>query len=181
MSFLYNFLRPLFIKVILTKGGRMSQRLNYFKVAPKAMEIFFSLEKYISTIYKEKKSLDYSLIELVKIRVAQVNGCAFCLDMHTKDARAAGETEQRIFALNAWKDAPFFNAHEKAALDWAEKLTKISEFEIADSDYEMMREYFSEESLLDLTIIINAINNWTRIAKAFKPEVGGYQPGDYGL
>ena len=124
----------------------------------------------------ETSGLEHSLMELVKIRTSQINGCAYCLDMHTKDARALGETEQRIYALNAWRETPFFTDRERAALEWAEALARISVDQVPDSVYEIARKEFSEKELVDLTMAVIAINGWNRIAIPFRNEVGSYQP-----
>ena len=124
----------------------------------------------------ETSGLEHSLIELVKIRASQINGCAYCLDMHTKDARALGETEQRIYTLNAWRETPFFNDRERAALEWTEALTLISTSHAADEIYERVRVHFEERELVGLTFAIMAINSWNRLAIALRAPVGTYQP-----
>ena len=159
----------------------MSQRLNHFQASPGAMNTLIEAEKYISSCYKIKNTLDKTLSELVKIRVSQINGCAYCLDMHSKDARALGETEQRLHSLIAWRETNFFSEKERAALAWAEANTLIHQNEIDDQLYQSTREHFSEEQLVDLTLVITTINSWNRIAISFKPEVGGYQVGDFDL
>ena len=159
----------------------MSQRLNHFQASPGAMNTLIEVEKYISSCYKIKNTLDKTLSELVKIRVSQINGCAYCLDMHSKDARALGETEQRLHSLIAWRETNFFSEKERAALAWAEANTLIHQNEIDDQLYQSTREHFSEEQLVDLTLVITTINSWNRIAISFKPEVGGYQVGDFDL
>ncbi|KJZ13942.1 carboxymuconolactone decarboxylase [Marinomonas sp. S3726] len=159
----------------------MSQRLNHFQASPGAMNTLIEAEKYISSCYKIKNTLDSTLSELVKIRVSQINGCAYCLDMHCKDARALGETEQRLHSLIAWRETNFFSEKERAALAWAEANTLIHQNEIDDQLYKSTREHFSEEQLVDLTLVITTINSWNRIAISFKPEVGGYQVGNFDL
>jgi AhpD family alkylhydroperoxidase len=124
----------------------------------------------------ESSGLERSLIELVKIRASQMNGCAYCIDMHTKDARAMAETEQRIYALNAWRETPFFNERERAALEWTESLTKVGETQVPDSVYELVRPHFTEAELVALTFAVIAINGWNRLAVAFRAPVGTYQP-----
>jgi AhpD family alkylhydroperoxidase len=124
----------------------------------------------------ESSGLERSLIELVKIRASQMNGCAYCIDMHTKDARAMAETEQRIYALNAWRETPFFNERERAALEWTESLTKVGETHVPDSVYELVRPHFTEAELVALTFAVIAINGWNRLAVAFRAPVGTYQP-----
>ena len=120
--------------------------------------------------------LEASLLELVKMRASQINGCAHCLDMHSKDARAAGETEQRLYLLNAWREAPFYSARERAALAWTEALTLVSESQVPDTVYEEARRHFSEQELVDLSLAIVAINGWNRLAIGFRAETGSYQP-----
>ena len=120
--------------------------------------------------------LERSLQDLVKVRASQLNGCAYCIDMHTKDARAQGETEQRIYALSAWQDTPFFTPRERAALAWTEALTNIQQGHASDDVYEEVRPAFTEEELTRLTLSIAYINAWNRIALAFRAEPGSYQP-----
>ena len=124
----------------------------------------------------EAAGLERTLLELVKIRASQINGCAYCLDMHTKDARALGETEQRIYALNAWRETPFFSDRERAALDWAETVTRIAETHVPDAAFERAREHFSESELVALTFAVVVINSWNRLAVSFRVPVGSYQP-----
>ena len=159
----------------------MSQRLNYFQASPGAMNTLIQTEKYISSCWKDKKTLDKKLLELIKIRVSQINGCAYCLDMHTKDARALGETEQRLHSLIAWRETNFYSDRESAALAWAEANTLINQNEISDQLYQATKAMFTDEQLVDLTLVITAINSWNRIALSFKPEVGSYQAGDFDL
>ncbi len=123
-----------------------------------------------------QSGLDHRLLELVKIRASQINGCAYCLDMHTKDARAAGETEQRIYALNAWRETPFFDDRERAALAWTEAVTLVGEGHVPDEVYEAVSRHFDQEQLVHLTFAIVAINGWNRLAIAFRSEPGTYQP-----
>jgi len=124
----------------------------------------------------DSSGLEHSLLELVKICASQMNGCAYCIDMHTKDARAAGESEQRIYALSAWREAPFFSARERAALDWTESLTAIAETHVPDEVFSRVREHFEEPELVALTFAIVAINGWNRLATAVRTPVGNYQP-----
>src|SRR5690349_6006298 len=118
----------------------MKQRLNYAEIAPDAIKAMRELEKYVYG-----SGLERPLYELVKTRASQINGCAYCLDMHTKDARKAGETEQRLYALSAWKETPFYTERERAALEWTEALTVISENEVPDTLYESVRKHFNEK------------------------------------
>lgn len=147
-----------------------NQRLNYGKIAPESMKGLIEIEKYVAN-----SGLDKTVFELVKTRASQINGCAYCLDMHTKDARSQGETEQRLYGLSAWKDAPYYTDTERAALEWTEALTLISENEIDDALYERVKKYFDDKTMMALTMSIIAINGWNRLAIAFKTEVGNYE------
>lgn len=113
---------------------------------------------------------------MVKTRASQINGCAYCIDMHTKDARMAGETEQRLYALNAWRETPFYTERERAALEWTEALTLISENDVPDGLYEAIRKFFNEKEMVALTMAIVAINGWNRLAISFRTVPGSYQP-----
>lgn len=130
-----------------------------------------TLEKYVRTCGIEPK-----LLELIKIRASQINGCAYCLDMHTKDARAQGETEQRIYALNAWRETPFFTEKERAALAWTESVTQVSTSQVPDEVYEIVRQHFDEKEIVNITTAIVAINGWNRFAVSFRSVPGAYQP-----
>lgn len=149
----------------------MKERLNYAKVAPDALKAMLELEKYVAA-----SGLERSLYELVKTKASQLNGCAYCLDMHTKDARKAGETEQRLYALNAWRETPFYTDRERAALEWTEALTLISENDVPDSLYNEVRKYFDEKEMVALSIAIVAINGWNRLAVGFRTVPGSYKP-----
>jgi AhpD family alkylhydroperoxidase len=150
----------------------MEPRLNFYKAAPDATKAMRGLKHYIN----QSSGLEPSLRELVKIRASQINGCAYCIDMHTKDARAAGETEQRIYALNAWRETPFFTGRERAALEWTEAITLIADGHAPDELFFRVREYFDEEKLVNLTLAIVAINGWNRLAIAFRSVPGSYEP-----
>jgi len=149
----------------------MEQRLNYAEIAPDALKAMLELEKYVAD-----SGLERSLYELVKTRASQINNCAYCLDMHTKDARKAGETEQRLYSLSAWKETPFYTDRERAALAWTEALTLISENEVADALYEATRKYFNEKELVALSMAIVVINGWNRLAISFRTVPGTYEP-----
>lgn len=149
----------------------MKQRLNYDTVAPEALKGMLELEKYVA-----HSGLEQSLYELVKLRASQINGCAYCIDMHAKDARKAGETEQRLYALAAWRETPFFTERERAALKWTEAMTRIAENEISDALYESVAEQFNEKEHVALTMAIVAINGWNRLAIGFRKEPGSYNP-----
>jgi len=146
----------------------MESRLDYQKLP--GIETMVGLEKYV-----RECGLDHKLLELVRLRASQINGCAYCIDMHTKDARADGETEQRLYAVSVWQEAPFFTEKEKAALAWTEALTLISQVHISDSLYERVRRHFNEQELLNLTLAVVAINGWNRLAKSFRTVPGTYQ------
>ncbi len=149
----------------------MTQRIEYTKVSPTVMRAMFGLGAAV-----ENSGLEHSLVDLVKVRASQINGCAYCLDMHTKDAMARGETEQRLFLLNAWREAPFYTARERAALSWCETLTLIAERSAPDEVFEEVRKEFTDEELANLTLAIVTINGWNRIAIGFRADVGNYQP-----
>lgn len=149
----------------------MKQRINAYEKGQGAIKAMMGLEVYLA-----KSPLDKNLLHLIKYRVSQLNGCAYCLDMHSKDLRAAGETEQRLFVLDAWREAPFYTERERAALAWAESLTKITEGHVPDAVFEEARKEFSEEELIDLTLAVTTINAWNRIAIAFRNEAGTYEP-----
>ena len=144
-------------------------RMDYRKAAPDAYKAMLALEAAV-----RHGSLEHSLIELVKMRVSQINGCAYCLDMHSKEARAAGETEQRLHLLPAWREAPLYTERERAALGWAEAVTLVSVDGVADALYDEVRAQFDEKAMVELTLAVIAINGWNRLAVAFRPEVGGY-------
>ncbi len=149
----------------------MEQRMNYMAAAPEGLAVLRNLQDYV-----ERSGLEHSLLELVKTRASQINGCAYCLDMHTKDARAAGETEQRLYLLSAWREAPFYSARERAALAWTEALTRISDGPVDDELYEEIRRQFDEKELTDLTLAVVAINGWNRLAIPFRRSIGSYRP-----
>ena len=150
----------------------MEPRLNISKIAPAAYKAMASLEVYV----KHSSNLEKPLLELVRMRASQINGCAFCLDMHSKDARAAGETEQRLYTLSAWRETPFFTDRERAALAWTEAITLISSSHAPDDVYEEARKEFTEEELVNLTVAIVAINGWNRLSIGFRTVPGTYQP-----
>jgi AhpD family alkylhydroperoxidase len=143
----------------------MTQRLNFYGIAPKAFDPLMAIETIINA-----GTLEHSLLELVKIRASQINGCANCLHMHTSDARKAGETEARIYLLNAWRESHLYSPRERAALAWTEALTLIAQTHAPDADYEAARAVFSDEELIHLTLAISNINAWNRIAVGFRAE-----------
>lgn len=152
----------------------MQQRVNYVKTNPEAFGLMRKFEDYAKTT-----GFDRKIIELIKIRVSQLNGCAFCLDMHTKDARHIGETEQRIYLLNAWREAPFYSEQERAVLELTEAVTQISTGGVSDALYQEIRQHFDEKQYVDLIILINTINCWNRLAISVNAVPGDYQAGAY--
>jgi AhpD family alkylhydroperoxidase len=148
----------------------MKPRIDFARVSPRALQAMLGLQTYVNN-----SGLEHSLLELVKMRASQINGCAYCLDMHTKDALAAGETAQRLFLLDAWEEAPFYSERERAALQWTEALTRVSEDHVPDAAYEVARAHFSEEELVNLSLAIVAINGWNRLMIGFRAEAGTYQ------
>lgn len=139
---------------------------------PDAVKAMYGLERVARA-----SGLDRKLLHLIKTRVSQINGCAYCIDMHTKDARAGGETEQRLYGLSAWRETPFYTPRERAALEWAETLTLIASHHVADELYARVREHFAEPELVGLTVAVVAINGWNRVAISLRAEVGSYQAG----
>ncbi|HEY6271771.1 MAG TPA: carboxymuconolactone decarboxylase family protein [Terriglobales bacterium] len=149
----------------------LSARIDVTKVAPEAYHAMSGLQRYV-----RQSGLEQPLLELVRMRSSQINGCAYCLDMHSKDARAAGETEQRLYALNAWREAPFYTERERTALAWTEALTLVSQSHVPDEVYELARKQFSEKEIVDLTLAVAEINAWNRIAISLRAVPGTYQP-----
>lgn len=153
----------------------MQARMGITSVAPEAYKAMSGLEAYVRRCGLEKR-----LLELVKLRASQMNGCAFCIDMHWKDARAAGESEQRLYGLNAWRESPYYSDRERAALEWTEAVTFVAEGNVPDRVYEAVRPHFSEKELADLTWAIAAINAWNRMAIAFRVVPGTHKPSPQG-
>jgi len=149
----------------------MEPRIDFRKHAQEAQKAMHGLEKYIS-----ESGLDHKLIHLIKMRASQINGCAYCIDMHSKDARALGETEQRLYELDAWRETPFYTDAERAALAWTETLTLVSQTHVPDAAYEEVKKHFSEKEIVDLTIIVGTINMWNRLAIAMRAVPGSYTP-----
>jgi AhpD family alkylhydroperoxidase len=145
--------------------------MNYAKAAPGVMRAMSGLDDYLAGC-----GLEPALRELVKLRASQINGCAYCVDMHSLDARALGETEQRLYALPVWQEAPFFSDRERAALLWTEKLTLISLDHVPDQVYEQVRPHFSDEEMANLTLAIATINAWNRFGIGFRDVPGRYKP-----
>lgn len=152
----------------------MKARIEIAHASPKIIQLLLGIESYL-----HGSGLESRLLHLVKVRASQINGCAQCLDMHTKDARAEGESEQRLYALNAWRETPFFDARERAALEWTEAVTRVAESHVPDDVYELVRQHFTEQELVDLTLGITNINAWNRLNIAFRTVPGIYRAGMY--
>ncbi|MCW3462995.1 carboxymuconolactone decarboxylase family protein [Chitinophaga nivalis] len=148
----------------------MTARMNIHEKGQNALKAMYGLGGYLA-----KSTVEQSLLHLLYFRVSQINGCAFCLDMHAKDLRAAGETEQRLYLLNAWREAPFYSARERAALEWAEAVTKIPNGQVPDEVYATASAQFTEQELIDLTIAVITINSYNRINIAFGVVAGSYE------
>ncbi|VXC75743.1 conserved hypothetical protein [Burkholderia sp. 8Y] len=141
----------------------MEQRLDFYKASPAAVKALLGVEERIG-----KSSIEKSLAELVRLRASQINGCAFCVDMHTSDARKGGETERRLATVVVWRETPFFTDRERAALEWTEAVTLVSHDHVPDAVWKAVRPHFSDEELVDLTLLVSAINSWNRLAIAFR-------------
>ena len=150
----------------------MKPRLDYHQASNDAYQAMLGIEKYVRTC-----GLEHPLLELVKTRASQINRCAYCIDMHTKDARAAGEAEQRLYGLSAWRETPFYSERERAALEWTETLTLISQNDVPDELYERVRLHFTDAELVNLTLAIITINGWNRLAIPFRSVPGSYHGG----
>ena len=149
----------------------MEARFNFAKTAPGVYEAMEGLEKYL-----EQCGLEKRLMYLIQLRASQINGCAYCLDMHWKDLRASGEDEQRLYSLDAWRECPYYTDRERAALAWTEAVTLIAQGHAPDAVYQEARSHFSEKELSDLTLAVAAINAWNRLSIASRIVPGGYQP-----
>jgi AhpD family alkylhydroperoxidase len=150
----------------------MKARIDLMRVNPGIIHAMLGLERQV-----QKGKLDGKLLDLVRMRASQINGCAYCLDMHSKDARAAGETEQRLYGLSAWQEAPYYSDRERAALAWTEALTLVTEGHVPDDVYERVRAQFSDDEIAHLSLAIVAINGWNRLNVAARTTAGGYVPG----
>lgn len=148
----------------------MTERLNARKAAPNAYRAMSAMQRFV-----DESSLPRTLLELVKMRASQINGCAYCLDMHSKDATALGVPAQKLFVLEAWREAPFYDDRERAALEWTEALTLIAQNQVPDEVYKAVRPHFSDQELVELTMAVVTINSWNRLAISFRQEVGAYQ------
>lgn len=146
-------------------------RIDVGSVSAAAREAMCGLQKYIS-----QSGLEHSLLDLIDLRASQINGCAWCVDMHTKDARSRGESEQRLYAVSVWRDTPFFTERERAALAWTEAVTEVGRDHVPDAVFESVRPHFTDKELVDLTMAVIAINGWNRLNVAFRREAGDYQP-----
>jgi AhpD family alkylhydroperoxidase len=154
----------------LSKGGIVETRFNFMKAAPGVYTAMLGLEKYL-----QECGLEGALLHLIKLRASQINGCAYCLDMHWKDLRASGEKEQRMYSLDAWRECPYYTERERAALGWTEAVTLITDGHAPDAVYEEVRTQFSEKEICDLTLAVAAINAWNRLAISSRTVPGGYQ------
>jgi AhpD family alkylhydroperoxidase len=150
----------------------MEPRIDIMSVSPGAINAMLGLTKYLS-----QSGLDKKLLDLIDLRVSQINGCAYCIDMHWKDLRAAGESEQRLYGLDAWRESPYYTEQERAALGWAEAVTRVTDTHVPDEVFEEARRQFSDQELADLTLNVVAINGWNRLNIAFRNKAGTYQPG----
>ena len=150
-------------------------RLDFARIAPEAVRAQLGLEAYV-----RGSGLEPSLIELVKLRASMINGCAYCVDMHTKDARFAGEREQRLYAVSVWREAPFFTPRERAALSWTDALTDMAHTDVSDDLFHEVRPHFSDRELVDLTMVVVTINGWNRLSVSFRTPVGDYVAGTSG-
>lgn len=153
----------------------MQPRLNFSDLSHDAVKILLGLEAYL-----RQTGIEKPLLHLVKLRASQINGCAYCIDMHTKDARAGGETEQRLYCLQAWRESPFYTDRERAALEWTESVTRVADTGVPDDVFERTRAQFSEKALADLNFAVVAINAWNRLCVPFRVVPGAYQPPKQG-
>ena len=149
----------------------MEPRIDARRHAQEAQKAMYALEKYLA-----ESGLEQGLMHLMKMRASQINGCAYCIDMHSKDARAFGETEQRLYELDAWRETPFYTDRERAALAWTEAVTLVSQTHVPDSVYEEVRKFFNEKEIVDLTLVVTTINAWNRLAIALRAVPGHYRP-----
>jgi AhpD family alkylhydroperoxidase len=148
----------------------MAERINAHQVAPDAYQAMGALQHFVN-----QSTLPRELLELARMRASQINGCAYCMDMHSKDAMALGIPAQKLFVLDAWREAPFYTDRERAALEWTEAVTLIAEHQVPDAVYQAVQPHFSDRELIELTMTIITINGWNRLAISFRQEVGTYQ------
>jgi len=152
----------------------MGQRISFYEKGQRASKTLYGFTSYLS-----KSPIEKHLQELIEFRISQINGCAYCIDMHSKDLRAGGETEQRLYMISAWREAPMYTDRERAALAWAEAVTKLTNQDVPDEVYEQARQQFTDEELVDLTMTTLAINCYNRINVAFRAPAGDYQVGQH--
>jgi len=152
----------------------MDARINFAKLNPGGYKVMYGFGEYLA-----KSSLSKNLIDLISLRVSQINGCAYCLDMHWKDLKAAGESDQRMYSLDAWQETTYYSERERAALLWAEATTNIRDGHVSDEVFDQVREQFSEQEVADLTLAVVAINGWNRLSIAFRTPAGTYKPGQF--
>jgi len=152
----------------------MEQRIDVMKVAPGAVQAMLGLERYLA-----RSGLERELLNLVKLRGSQMNGCAYCIDMHWKDLRAEGETEQRLYGLDAWAESPYYTERERAALAWTEAVTRVAEGHAPDAVFAEVRRQFSDAEMVDLTLAVATINAWNRLMIAMRAPAGTYRPGQW--
>ncbi len=154
----------------------MEQRINFQEKGQKALKAMYGIGGYLA-----KSQVERRLLNLIYFRVSQINGCAFCLDMHSKDLRVEGETEQRLYLLNAWREAPFYSDRERAALAYAEAVTLLKNREVTDEVFDAVNAHFTDEEIIDLTLAITTINSYNRFNIAFRTEAGSYEPGQFAV
>jgi len=154
----------------------MNQRINLQEKGGKAIKAMYGIGGYLAKSEVEKR-----LLNLIYLRVSQINGCAFCVDMHSKDLRAEGETEQRLYLLSAWREAPFYSERERAAFAYAEAVTVLKDREVTDEVFSAVNEQFTDEEIIDLTLAITTINSYNRFNIAFRTEAGSYEPGQFAV
>lgn len=149
----------------------MKPRVEFHKIGQKPIQLMLAIEGYLKGC-----GLDHGMLHLIKLRASQINGCAYCIDMHSKDARALGESEQRLYALDAWEETPFFSERERAALRWTEALTLVADGHVPDAVFEEVRPHFTDDELVNLSLAVATINAWNRLSMAFRSVPGAYQP-----
>src|SRR3569833_1635896 len=149
----------------------MKTRVEFHKIGQKPIQLMLAIEGYLNGC-----GLDHGMLHLIKLRASQINGCAYSIDMHSKDARALGESEQRLYALNAWEETPFFSERERAALRWTEALTLVADGHVPDAVFQAIRPHFTDEELVNLSLAVATINAWNRLSIAFRAVPGAYQP-----
>ena len=149
----------------------MEPRIDYLKLARNGYHAMLGIEHYL-----QQSGLEESLLHLIKLRVSQINGCAYCIDMHWKDLRATGESEQRLYGLDAWEESSYYTDRERAAFEWAESVTNIQDGHVPDAVFDHVKKFFSDKELADLTLAVTAINSWNRLSIAARTVPGTYEP-----